>query len=1242
VRPFPFASLALLVTVFAAPHRAQGRAAVPLAPQQDSNWLAAASAEVERAEYHFNPVRDEPEVWSAPNRAHEFRSRVSPRGLEVFPRTTSADGVGAPWTLRLRTTSFGRTDGTFELPPATLTPSGARVELDHGHAVEWLENTSQGLEQGWTIPARPPGAGELWLGLELTGDLSLRIEDGARSAVLVDPCGEVVLRYRDLHVYDATGRELSAQLRPSQHGLGITVDDERAYYPLTLDPVLTGPAWTAESDQADAFFGWTVASAGDVNGDRYGDVIVGAPRFDNGQTDEGRAFVYFGSPFGLATSHAWMAEPSQQLAHFGHSVACAGDVNGDGYGDVIVGARLFDSGQWNEQDHGGTFLYFGSPTGPATSPDWWAVSNQSGAYFGYSVASAGDVNADGFSDVIVGSPRHSNGEYDEGRAYVYLGSPSGLALTPDWTAESDQAGAWFGHSVASAGDVNADGYGDVIVGSFQFDWDVLDEGRAFVFLGSASGLATSPAWTAEGDQSLAEFGVSVACAGDVNGDGYGDVIVGAHQSSLDQLLEGCAFVYLGSASGLATSPAWTAEGDQTGSFFGSSVANAGDVNGDGYSDVIVGAYGVNDPQTDVGGAFVYFGSTSGLATRPSWIAKGSTGSLFGFSVGSAGDVNADGYSDVIVGSPRLSNVELDEGRACVYLGSPSGLATIPEWAALGARSASAAGDVNGDGYGDVVLGKSDFDNGQFREGGAFVYLGSPSGPAVSPAWAAEGDQEDSHFGHLVASAGDVNGDGFGDLIVGAPYFDNDQINEGRVFAYMGSTLGLATSPAWTTESDQNGAALGQSAASAGDVNGDGYGDVIIGSMLLSTIYFNAGGAYVYHGSSVGLTRHPAWFTTGDRNNATFATSVASAGDTNGDGYGDVIIGAINFSNGETEEGCAYAYMGSPSGLALSPDWTAEGNSIDALFGCSVSSAGDVNGDGFSDVLVGAKGYSNFETTEGHAYLFFGSPLGLSSSAAWTVESNQAYAYFASSVAGAGDVNGDGFSDVIVGAPHYNSDPHPFNQSDEGRVYVYMGSSSGLSASASWMLEGGQDYAYLGSSVACTGDVNGDGFSDVVVVASGEDRAFVYFGNSGYGSRVRGLQQRRKNNSSPLAVMGAVGRDGLFRIRCEFPRNAAGFAWASPAAPEAWLEWEVKPLGVAFDGSEVQAGTPQALGAGGDLLTFDELAAVPDTVRGHARTAPQSFHWRARVATNSPLFPNTAWFSVQGSNVTEAKLRKPWR
>ena len=202
------------------------------------------------------------------------------------------------------------------------------------------------------------------------------------------------------------------------------------------------------------------------------------------------------------------------------------------------------------------------------------------------VASAGDVNGDGFADVIVGF----------GAAWVslYLGGATGLATTPasTITGPDDNSSADFGNSVAGAGDVNGDGFADVVVGSPGSngpDGGVGGTGRIYVYLGSAAGLVSTPANLINGLDRLGEFGNAVESAGDVNGDGYSDVIVGAEGANN---MDGRVYVYLGSATGLATSPASVLMlGSGMGTSFGSTVAGAGDVNGDGYADVVVGGNG---------------------------------------------------------------------------------------------------------------------------------------------------------------------------------------------------------------------------------------------------------------------------------------------------------------------------------------------------------------------------------------------------------------------------------------------------------------------------------------------------------------------------------------------------------------------------------------------------------------------------------------------------------------------------
>jgi hypothetical protein len=424
--------------------------------------------------------------------------------------------------------------------------------------------------------------------------------------------------------------------------------------------------WKGEGNQGWARFGYSAGLAGDVNGDGYDDLIVGAYSFDNGSLNAGAAFVFHGSATGLSATPDWTVEFPQFEAFFGRSVGTAGDVNGDGYDDVIVGAYGYGDGQTNE---GAAFVYHGSATGLSTTPAWTAESNRYWALFGNSVATAGDVNGDGYADVIVGAPQFRRRQEDEGRAFVYHGSATGLSTTPDWTAEPNQAFAQFGYSVRSAGDVNGDSYDDVIVGAPFYDNGQDNEGGAFVFHGSAAGLSATPDWANEPDQVNANFGRSVGTAGDVNGDGYADAIVGAYGYDNGQTDEGVAFAYHGSTGGLSATPDWTAESDQASANFGVSVGTAGDVNGDGYADAIVGAYFYDHGETNEGAAFLYLGTIAGLSdSRTRCPESDQSDAQFGTSVGAAGDMNGDGYADVFGGAPFFDSRQGNEGVVFVWPG----------------------------------------------------------------------------------------------------------------------------------------------------------------------------------------------------------------------------------------------------------------------------------------------------------------------------------------------------------------------------------------------------------------------------------------------------------------------------------------------------------------------------------------------------------------------------------------------
>ena len=432
--------------------------------------------------------------------------------------------------------------------------------------------------------------------------------------------------------------------------------------------------WEYTGDGTGDTLGYAVGAAGDVNGDLVNDVIVGAPKDTAGIGTAGAAYVFYGSrtAAGLSAEPTWTAGGEHTGSGFGASVSTAGDVNHDGFSDVIIGAPDYHDDQSEE---GRVYLFLGSGAGLAITPTWTITGGQKDAQFGYAVASAGDVNGDDYDDIIVGARRYSNGQSYEGRVYLFYGAASGPASSPDWTAEIDRASAAFGSAVGSAGDVNGDGYDDVIVGAPGYDDNPAGEGggAVFVYYGSELGLSTTPNWAVIGHQAGARLGVSVGAAGDVNHDGFADVIAGAPGQDLDQADVGAAFIFYGSGSGLSQVPNRTISAGQSGSGFGIGVAAAGDVNNDHYDDVIVGAefYSFNSENSKEGAAFLYLGSACGLCAEASWLGEGRKAeSGFGHAVGAAGDVNGDDVADIIVGAPgyRVSTEIREAGRADVYYG----------------------------------------------------------------------------------------------------------------------------------------------------------------------------------------------------------------------------------------------------------------------------------------------------------------------------------------------------------------------------------------------------------------------------------------------------------------------------------------------------------------------------------------------------------------------------------------------
>ncbi len=835
--------------------------------------------------------------------------------------------------------------------------------------------------------------------------------------------------------------------------------------------------------------------------------------------------------------------PLTNADDFGSAVAALGDLDGDGVNDLAVGSRYDNTGS---TDRGAVYVLFMNANGSVKSNVKIASDTGGGPtlatndFFGSSLASLGDLDGDGVTDLAVGTVGDNTGGTNRGAVYVLLLNADGTVKSNVKIASGTNGGPtlvnsdYFGRSVASLGDLDGDGVADLAVGANRDDTEGTNRGAVYVLLLNSSGTVKNSLKIASGlngGPALENgdyFGVSVASLGDLNGDGVTDLAVGANRDDTGGTDRGAVHVLFMQADGTVQSSVKIASDFNGGpplgdaDEFGRAVASLGDLDGDGLTDLASGAFRDDTGGTNRGAMHVLFMNSNGSVKRSIKFASGISESptladndQFGIALAPVGDLNGDGVIDLAIGANGDDTEGSGRGAVQVlFLNPPRDFGDAPDAIAgtgtgnyqtrsadngprhditttqttlfLGARvdgetDATPSALANGD---DITTSPPD-ENG-LVEPAQDLLLTVGSVPTVRVRATNMTGAAATLYGWI-----DVNRDGVFDNSTERTSVAVSPATTNGLFTLTFPTIPLSSAAGATYArfrlSSDVAVANSTGLASGGEVEdypatitqrSDGTADSAKNRKIASGV--NGGPM---------LT---------DSNY--FGSAVASLGDLDGDGVTDLAVGAYRDATGGHDRGAVHVLFMNANGTVKSTVKLASGTSGGPLlvnndyFGYSVASLGDLDGDGVTDLAVGAlnddTGDSSYDTADrGAVYVLLLNANG-------TVKSSVKLASgtnggpdlvnrdrFGSSVASLGDLDGDGVTDLVAGASGDSTEGMY-----SGAVYVLFMNLNGTVKSSVKIANGSNggpallEYAEFGGSVASLGDLDGDGVTDLAVGA----------------------------------------------------------------------------------------------------------------------------------------------------------------